>query len=67
VLTGRAHGTERERAGTRAKETGVDRPAPPGRGREGVRACGRGLALTAYHREAGARGGLSQAGLGRLG
>jgi hypothetical protein len=40
TLTGGARGTGRER-GTRAKEVGADRPAPPGRGREGGRARGR--------------------------
>jgi hypothetical protein len=60
---------DRERA--RAKETDADRPAPPGRGREGVRACGRGLEPTGGDRllEGGerARTGLSWVGLGRLG
>jgi hypothetical protein len=32
---------DRECVGARTKETGADRPAPPGRGRKGVRAHGR--------------------------
>jgi hypothetical protein len=48
---------ERERA-ARAREVGTDRLAPPGRGREGARACGRRLSLTGgthLSGEAGAR------------
>jgi hypothetical protein len=44
ALTGVARGTEREQ-GARAREVGVDRLAPAGRGRKGGRACEHGLVL----------------------
>ena len=44
ALTRGSHGIEREQ-GACANETGADRSAPPGRGRGGVRARERGLAL----------------------
>jgi hypothetical protein len=57
--------------GTQAKDTGTDRPAPPGRGREGVRARRRGLTLIGGERKASAHAGglirLVWAGSGWLG
>jgi hypothetical protein len=38
VLMGRAHRTEREQ-GAHARETGADRSAPTGRGREGMQSA----------------------------
>jgi hypothetical protein len=66
TLTRRARsaerGRERERErGTRVREAGVDRSAPPGKGREGARACGRVLSLTG---RVGTRGRPGWAGLG---
>jgi hypothetical protein len=46
ALTGWARETETESKGAWAKETGVDRLAPPGRGRGRERVRGRGPSLT---------------------
>jgi hypothetical protein len=63
TLTSRARNAEKER-GAHAMEVGPDRSAPPGKGREGARACGCGLSLTGGTH---LLGGASACGLARLG